>query len=99
MIVYLNCSTALDEPRGNLEDDLDDFLGDAGEVTGGGGGERGWNIDFEITNQEFDNLLPELLVFLTRWGVPRNAYLKIYPDDWEETEEPRVVKLSDTSIQ
>jgi len=36
------------EPRGDLEDDLDSLLSGAGEVTGGGGGRDGWNIDLSF---------------------------------------------------
>lgn len=45
---------SLGEGRQGLEDDLDDALRDAGlgEVTGGGGGEKGSNIDIEVPDVE-----------------------------------------------
>ena len=38
MQIYIYSAEPLKEARGNLEDDLDDFLQDAGEVSGGGSG-------------------------------------------------------------
>lgn len=83
MTIYIYSSQILREPRGNLEVDLDDFLKDAGEVTGGGGGERGWNIDLEIEGAT--GWWPSRIAdFLWNWGVPLDTYLSVYEDDWNE---------------
>lgn len=49
--IFIYSALSLGYPRGELDDDLEDLLGSAGEVTGAGAGDRGWNIDLEIYNQ------------------------------------------------
>ena len=92
--IYIYSERSLREARGSLEDDLEDFLGEAGEVTGGGGGERGWNIDLELFEDESaEQWIERLVVFLREWGVPEDAYLKVFPDDWVQGTEPRRVAV------
>ena len=69
----------VEEGRQGLEDDLEAFLDGAGEVTGGGSGEVGWNIDLEInTPWPFARRwVPRLCGFLRQWGVPPDTYLMV----------------------
>jgi hypothetical protein len=93
-VIYIYSTRSLKEPRGGLEDDLEDAFGDVLEVTGGGGGIRGWNIDLELADDEtLEHVLPRLVRFLREWGVPEDTYLNIYPPDWEEGQEPRRVDV------
>ena len=66
------------EGRGGLEDDIDDFLGNAGEVKGGGSGTAGWNIDLELGDGEEPAVWTERIIrFLRDWGVPPDVELEI----------------------
>lgn len=70
-------SQPLDYARGNLEDDLDEFLNGYGETCGGGGGERGWNIDLEINDDEdLGEWVQAVVTFLRGLKVPPDTYLK-----------------------
>jgi hypothetical protein len=82
----------LSEGRGGLEDDLQDFMGDAGEITGGGGGDRGWNVDLEVT-ADAEVWLERICEFLRQWGVAEDTHLCVYPDGWVEGTEPREVPV------
>jgi hypothetical protein len=75
--------------RGRLEDDIDEWLGSAGEVTGGGSGLTGGNVDIEVTG--FDTVeafSTALRQFLVRWGVPRDAYFTISERRYDVFEHP-----------
>lgn len=92
MKIFLYSQLPLPEPRGGLEDDLVDFLAEDGEVTGGGGGSPGWNIDVQLSERaDTDKVLEGLIVFLRGWPVPKDTYLKIYHDDSEAELERRLV--------
>ena len=67
----------LAQGRSALEDDLDDFLKDAGQVTGGGSGDLGWNVDLEVVVDDLEPLLERLVGFLRGWPVPPDAYMMI----------------------
>ena len=75
--IYIYSSLHLREARGNLEDDLNDFLGDSGEVTGGGGGERGWNVNLEVADESLTEHIAKLKDFLVGWGVPPDAFFDV----------------------
>jgi hypothetical protein len=77
------------EGRGGLEDDLDEFFGDAGEVTGGGSGNTGWNLDMRLFDaSDLERWLERLTAFLRNWGVPDDAFLDVLV-----TEGPRRVDV------
>lgn len=76
--IFLYSSLDLREARGNLEDDLSDFLGEAGEVTGGGSGTHGWNIDLQVSDEALPGLLEKLTEFLTEWGVPPDTHFDVW---------------------
>jgi hypothetical protein len=76
--VFIYAKAPLKDARGALEDDLESFLGASGEVTGGGAGASGWNIDLEFS-EIASGELARLREFLVEWGVPRDTYLRVVP--------------------
>ena len=92
--VYIYSTKPLPEPRGGLEDDLEEFLEGSGEITGGGGGATGWNVDVELyEGASAEDWIARLAAFLREWGVPDDTYLKVFSADWVEGDEPRRVAL------
>jgi hypothetical protein len=90
--VYIYSKQRLQEPLGNLEDDLDDLLSGAGEVTGGGAGEMGWNIDVELEDTaSVETWTPRLAEFLRGWGVPQDTFFEVISD----RSEPRRIDVFD----
>jgi len=86
--IYIYSSMSLREARGGLEDDLDEFLDESGEVTGGGGGAPGWNIDLELySDDDLPKHIEQLLAYLRVWGVPPDTYVKVsrHDNDTEQT--------------
>jgi hypothetical protein len=84
----------LPEPRGGLEDDLEELLAGAGEVSGGGGGAAGWNIDLELFDDlSADQWIDRLAAFLREWGVPEDTSLKVFSADGVEGDEPQQVSV------
>src|SRR4051812_23691466 len=80
----------LREARGDLEDDLDAFLVGSGEVTGGGLGESGWNIDVVLEDTVDDeHWAYRLAEFLREWGVPGDTFFEVVPDQGK----PREVRI------
>ena len=76
--IFIYSSISLREARGNLEDDLEEFHGSTFEVTGGGGGERGWNIDLEVSDDNLANSVEKLQEYLSGWGVPPDTDFDVY---------------------
>ena len=76
--IFIYSSLNLREARGNLEDDLADFLDDAGRISGGGGGARGWNIDLEVTDKALPEWIEKVKDFLVGWGVPPDTFLDVW---------------------
>ena len=56
--------------RDELEDQIEEYLGDSGEVTGAGAGESGWNLDNEVNPDLTDCALTDFLEFLRNQKVP-----------------------------
>ena len=78
--VFIYSYQRLSEPRIDLEDDLEDFLSGAGEVTGGGGGSAGWNIDLELELRDaadVEHWAERLAGFLRDRGMPKDTFLEI----------------------
>ena len=57
MDVFIYASPGFGRPRDEIEDAIAKFLGYKGEVTGGGSGEDGSNIDIEVF--EVENRAPD----------------------------------------
>jgi hypothetical protein len=76
--VFIYSKAPLKDARGALEDDIESFLGPSGEVTGGGGGASGWNVDLELSEIASGELVRPR-EFLVEWGVPRDTFLRVVP--------------------
>jgi hypothetical protein len=76
--IFIYSSLDLREARGNLENDLEDFLEESGSVTGGGGGSRGWNIDLEVDDENLPEHIEKIKLFLSDWGVPPDTDFDVY---------------------
>jgi len=80
--IYIYSKQRLGEPRGDLEDDLDAFLGGAGEVTGGGGGEAGWNVEVLLDDATYaEPWVDRLAEFLRDRGVPEDTHFDVVSED------------------
>ena len=56
MQMFIYFYSKLGTPRDEIEDLLQEYLGQSGEVTGGGAGQTGSNIDLEIFEDDNDHL-------------------------------------------
>jgi hypothetical protein len=65
--------------RDELEDDLETFFGEAGDVTGAGAGNAGWHLDLHLHDaSDLERWLERLAAFLQNWGVPQDTYLEVF---------------------
>jgi hypothetical protein len=72
----------IDFYRTKLEDDLEELLSENGEVTGGGSGESGSNIDLEIFDPE--NLpahIKRIRKLLRKYKVPLDTIIRVFLDN------------------
>ncbi len=66
--------------RIGLEEELEDLLGDAGEVGDGGSGSMGWDVNLELFDDaEVQPWVEKLTAFLRTWGAPADTAIIIYP--------------------
>lgn len=77
MDVYIYFFSDLPVSRDAIEDTLDKYLGERGEVTGGGSGEGGSNLDLEIFEGDARNHLPAIRKILRRFKVPPDTQIVI----------------------
>ena len=78
MDVFVYSSPRLAVPRDEIEDARQEHLGNRGEITGGGSGHRGANIDVEVFDDESSaELLLGIKRILRHLGVPQDTYLDI----------------------
>lgn len=93
--VYMYSSLPLHcDGRDVLEDDPGEFLGTAGEVTGGGSGDRGWNLDLMVFDDvSVERWIERLTDFLRSWGAPVDTYFQVYPPVWVEGDPARTVRV------
>ena len=87
--IHIYSMLNLGQPRGNLEDDIEDRFDGEVEVGGGGQGQSGWNVDLVMLdeNEDVHRFAKKLVKFLQKWGVPRDTYLKVFNNDWKEGDE------------
>jgi hypothetical protein len=76
MDVFIYFPLGLEIPRDEIEDAIQDCLGERGEVTGGGAGARGSNLDLELFEEE-EGLIEEIKLTLRRLGVPPTTTLVV----------------------
>ena len=77
MQIYIYFPSPLPQPRSEIEDDLDEMLGDDGEVTGGGAGTTGANIDIEIFEGDPHDYLERIRSILKGHNVADDTYIVI----------------------
>ncbi|MDQ8192630.1 hypothetical protein [Roseibacillus persicicus] len=80
MELFLSCSTFLGYGRDVLEDAVEEYLGSKAEVTGGGAGNRGWNVDIDVVREIDECELRDFCRFLIGFGVAPHALLELYSD-------------------
>ena len=77
MYIFIHFPKNSKVSRDLIEEEIDLFLDDKGEVVGGGTGENGSNIDVEIFEGEPHDYLEDLSRILKRTGAPGSTYFKI----------------------
>ena len=78
MDVFIYFSPQLSIPKDVIEDVLQECLGDRGEVTGGGIGDRGANIDIEVFDgEDHCAVLSDVERALRDLQVPRATWLVV----------------------
>ncbi len=76
--IFIYSSQPLGFSKSEVEDDIDEMLGDVGEVTGSGSGQAGWNIDIEIYDPEnVTKAQVEIINILKNRKVPKDTYLQM----------------------
>src|SRR5262245_44956726 len=95
--IYIYCP--IGQPgaaRGELGFDLEELLGAAGEITGGGSGVQGFNIDLELNDDEdLEQWITRLRDFLRQQGARPGTYFTIYPPGWHPNIARRRVEVYD----
>jgi hypothetical protein len=83
--IHIYCPTGQGgAARGDLEYDLEGFLGTAGGITGGGSGAEGFNIDLELAEgADWEQWIPRLRAFLREQDVRPGTWFNVFPPDWE----------------
>jgi hypothetical protein len=94
-LIHIYSGLDLGQARGDLEDDIQNRFDDQIEVTGGGQGKGGWNLDLELLDEHADvqRFADALVTFLKEWGVPRDTYLNVFTADWVEGQKPTRVDV------
>ena len=80
--IYIYSNLSLGRSRSELEDDIDEVLAGIVEVTGGGAGKSGWNIDLKVVTQSNVNeAVDNVVAYLRNWGVPDDTYVEVVHDE------------------
>lgn len=70
MEIFIYSSTPLEDAKGEIEDAIEEALEGVCEVTGGGTGTEGWNIDLWVSDEQQErDVLEVLRTVLMRFGV------------------------------
>lgn len=77
MNIFLYFHSSLNFPRSEIEEVLEECLADRGEITGGGSGVRGSNIDIEIFNDEDLSIVNQLINRLKEMHLPDDTTVVI----------------------
>ncbi len=91
--IFIYSREPLGEARQGLEDDLDGLLAGAGECTGGGCGERGWNIDLDVFDlATTDSWVERIIDYLRKRPVPRDTYVTVW---WSPERQRKIYVFED----
>jgi hypothetical protein len=92
--VYIYSYSPLESSRYALEDSIEEDFEGAVELSGGGSGSTGWNIDLEILDDSTSPaMIDSLLVYLRNRKVPRDTYLVVFPPDSNGPEGRRELRV------
>ncbi len=96
--IYVYCPSGVDGlARCDLEEELEAFFGDAAEDSGAGCGEMGFNLDFDLAEDEDPHAWADRLKpFLVSVGVRPGTVFDVFPDGWEPGMEWRRVEVFGT---
>jgi hypothetical protein len=75
--IFIYFYSKLSVGRSAIEDDLDEILADKGEVTGGGSGLSGSNIDIDIYEGSAADFLEPIRTLLKEFDVPDDTEIVI----------------------
>lgn len=83
--IYVYCPSGVNGlARYDLEEALEEFFDGAAEDVGGGGGEAGFNLDYELVDGEDpDAWADRLKPFLEQIGVRSGTVFEVFADSWE----------------
>lgn len=99
--IYIYCpagKNGLD--RADLEEAMEEFFGDAAEDCGAGSGNAGFNLDYELEEDEDPHAWADRLKpFLIRIGVRPGTAFDVFPDGWEPGQEWRRVEVFGSDLR
>ena len=71
----------------DLEEDIESFFDGRVEITGGGSGSMGWNVDLLLRYElPLEQQIEKLRTFLSNWGVPNDTSLSVIHGKIEDAE-------------
>lgn len=80
--------------RGELQDDIEDFFGNAAEDVGAGSGIKGSNLDYELADgEDVEQWVTRLREFLRERGAKPGTWISVYPDGWQPGDPHRRVEV------
>ena len=84
-VIYIYCpSHGEGACRSDLEDAVEEFFGTAAEFSGGGSGNRGFNLDFELADgEDVEAWVVRLREFLKQIQARAGTLFEVFPDDWQ----------------
>jgi hypothetical protein len=93
--IYVYCpSGGKGLSRADLEEELEEFFGDAAEDCGAGSGKDGFNLDYELEDDEDPEVWADRLkLFLQKIGVRPGTVFDVFVDGWEPGMEFRRVEV------
>ena len=93
--IYIYCPSGEEGAiRGDLEDDVEEFFGDAARFSGAGSGVMGFNLDFELAaGEDVESWVVRLRDFLIQANARPSTFFEVFPDGWEPGQAWRRVDL------
>jgi hypothetical protein len=71
----------------DLEEDIESAFAGNVEITGGGSGSMGWNVDLLLHHEAaLEPQIERLRAFLSNWGVPQDTSLSVITSAIENAE-------------